>query len=68
MRHPSKTQMTLRLRTIGLMNEILQKLKLIVSKNVVKPSNYTALLSIFPPQSEKNCWCEICISEILRPQ
>ena len=42
------------LRTTGLISEILQKLKLILSKNVVEPSIYTALLSIFPPQSEKN--------------
>ena len=67
---PSKTKMALqgaavlRLRTTGLTSEILQKIKLILSKNVVKPSIYTALLSTFPPQSEKKPRCQICISEI----
>ena len=42
------------LRTIGLTSEILQKIKLILSKNVVEPRIYTALLSIFLSQSEKN--------------
>ena len=60
LQHPSETQMTLygvaapRLKTTGLTSEILQKIKLILSKNVVKPSIYTALLSIFSPQLEKN--------------
>ena len=60
LRHPNKTQMALlgaaahRLKTTGLTSEILQKIKLILSENVVEPSIYTALLSIFPPQSEKN--------------
>ena len=59
LRHPNKTQMALlgaaahRLKTIGLTSEILQKIKLILSENVVETSIYTALLSIFPPQSEK---------------
>ena len=70
LRHPSKTQtahegaMALRLRTTGLTSEILQKITLILSENVVEPSIYTALLSTFPPQSKKKCRCEICISEI----
>ena len=54
LRHPSETQMAPRLKTTGLTNEILQKIKLVLSENVVEPSIYTALLSIFPPQSEKN--------------
>ena len=53
LRHPSETQMAPRLRTTGLTNETLQKIKLILSENVVGPSIFTALLSIFPPQSEK---------------
>ena len=55
LQHPSKTQIALsaalRLRTTS---EIVQNLKLILSENVVEPSIYTALLSTFPPQSEKN--------------
>ena len=51
LRHTSETQMAL---TTGLTSEIIKKLKLILSENVVEPSIYTALLSIFPPQSEKN--------------
>ena len=54
LRHPSETQMAPRLRTTGSTSEILPKIKLILGKDVLGPSNYTALLSIFPPQSEKN--------------
>ena len=60
LRHPSKTQtalegaMALRLRITGLISEIVQKLTLIISENVVEPSIYTALLLTFPPQSKKN--------------
>ena len=52
LQHPRKMQMALwgaaapRLRN--------STVKLILSENVVKPSIYTALLSIFPSQSEKN--------------
>ena len=52
--HLSKMQMAPRLRTIGLTSEILQKIKLILSENVVEPSIYTALLSIFLSQFKKN--------------
>ena len=51
----------------GLTNEILQKIKLLFGKNVVELSIDTALLSIFPIQSEKTSECKICISEISSP-
>ena len=57
---PRKMQMALsgatapRLRTIGLTSEYLQKIKLILSENVVEPRIYTALLSTFSSQSKKN--------------
>ena len=46
LRHPSETQMAPRLRITGLTGEILQKIKLILRKNVVKLSIYIALVSI----------------------
>ena len=46
--------------------EILQKIKLVLGENVMELSIDTALLSIFPSQSEKRR-CEICVSETSGP-
>ena len=51
----------------GFTSEIQQKIKLVLGENVVEPSIDTALLSIFPPQSERKRRCEICIKEISGP-
>ena len=51
----------------GLGSEILPKIELVLRENVLGPSTNTGLLSISPPQSEKERLCKICISKISGP-
>lgn len=48
----------------GLTSDVVREIKLVLGKQDVPPVIDTALLSLFPPQSETKRRCEICKSQI----